>query len=58
MKNTASARLTKLSSYIKLESHQMMIIFTHNLKNKNRFNNTEFKTIICYITHALSSCPT
>lgn len=42
MKNTASARLTKLSSYIKLESHQMMIIFTHNLKNKTRFNNTEF----------------
>ena len=55
--NTAGTKQTKLSSYIKLESHQMIIIFTYNLINKTPFSISEFKTIISYITHSLSSCP-
>lgn len=53
----ASTKQTKLSSYIKLESHQMIILFTHNLINKTLFNNSEFETIISvFKTHTLSSC--
>lgn len=54
--NTASTKQTKCSSYIKLESHQTIITSSHNLISKTPFNNSEFETIISYITRILSSC--